>query len=307
MSPYFAEFLGTTVLLLLGDGVVANVVLSKTKGHGAGWIVITFGWAMAVFVGVALVGDISGAHLNPAVTVGMAVAGKLPATDVAGYVIAQMLGAMTGATLVWAMYRHHFAVTADPDAKLGVFCNAPAIRTMPENILSEVLDRSPGAGSSDDGGGRKRSGGSQRPSDCVRGFCRRPVSWWNDRLCNQPGKRSGTPHHAFPFAHSWQARQRLGIFLDSCHRTSARRCSGCSPVQSTLSRETLKLIDHALPAAAQCERFGVSATLSRASASVIPRIRVTAGVRHSRPQWPAFSGSWAMPVADGRPFKLCLA
>ncbi|MFO0980024.1 MAG: MIP/aquaporin family protein [Planctomycetaceae bacterium] len=139
MSPYFAEFLGTTVLLLLGDGVVANVVLSKTKGHGAGWIVITFGWAMAVFVGVALVGDISGAHLNPAVTVGMAVAGKLPATDVAGYVIAQMLGAMTGATLVWAMYRHHFAVTADPDAKLGVFCNAPAIRTMPENILSEVL------------------------------------------------------------------------------------------------------------------------------------------------------------------------
>ncbi|MBL8811807.1 MAG: aquaporin family protein [Planctomycetaceae bacterium] len=139
MSPYFAEFLGTTVLLLLGDGVVANVVLSKTKGHGAGWIVITFGWAMAVFVGVALVGDISGAHLNPAVTVGMAVAGKLPAADVAGYIVAQMLGAMTGATLVWAMHRHHFAVTQDPDAKLGVFCNAPAIRTMPENILSEVL------------------------------------------------------------------------------------------------------------------------------------------------------------------------
>lgn len=139
MSPYFAEFLGTTVLLLLGDGVVANVVLSRTKGHGAGWIVITFGWAMAVFVGVALVGDISGAHLNPAVTVGMAVAGKLPVADVAGYIVAQMLGAITGATLVWAMYRHHFGVTQDPDAKLGVFCNAPAIRTIPENILSEVL------------------------------------------------------------------------------------------------------------------------------------------------------------------------
>ena len=139
MSPYFAEFFGTTVLLLLGDGVVANVVLSKTKGHGAGWIVITFGWAMAVFVGVALVGDISGAHLNPAVTVGMAAAGKLAATEAVGYVLAQMIGAMTGATLVWAMYRHHFALTQDPDAKLGVFCNAPAIRTIPENLLSEIL------------------------------------------------------------------------------------------------------------------------------------------------------------------------
>ncbi len=139
MSPYLAEYVGTTVLLLLGEGVVANVVLAKTKGHNAGWIVITFGWAMAVFVGVALVGNVSGAHLNPAVTVGMAAAGKLAASDVAGYIVAQFLGAMTGATLVWAMYRHHFTVTSDPDAKLGVFCNAPAIRSVPENLLSEVL------------------------------------------------------------------------------------------------------------------------------------------------------------------------
>ncbi|MFN9717175.1 MAG: MIP/aquaporin family protein [Planctomycetota bacterium] len=139
MSPSAAEFLGTTVLVLLGDGVVANVVLSKTKGHGSGWIVITIGWAMAVFAGVALVGDISGAHLNPAVTVGLASAGQFAWAKVPGYLIAQMLGAMLGAILVWLMHRSHFAATADADAKLGVFCTGPAIRNTVENVLSEVF------------------------------------------------------------------------------------------------------------------------------------------------------------------------
>lgn len=138
MSGFVAEFLGTAILLLLGDGVVANVVLAKTKGHNAGWIVITVGWAVAVYVGVALVGDISGAHLNPAVTVGLAVAGKFTG-DVGAFILAQMLGAMLGAVLVWLMHRQHFAVTTDADAKLGVFCTGPAIRTAPENFLSEVL------------------------------------------------------------------------------------------------------------------------------------------------------------------------
>lgn len=139
MSPLLAEFLGTTVLVLLGDGVVANVVLTKTKGNGSGWIVITAGWAMAVFAGVALVGDLSGAHLNPAVTLGLASAGKFAWTKLPGYCAAQLAGAMVGAGLVWAMYRPHFLATSDADAKLGTFCTSPSIRSIPENLLSEIL------------------------------------------------------------------------------------------------------------------------------------------------------------------------
>lgn len=139
MSPVTAEFLGTTILILLGDGVVANVVLAKTKGHNAGWIVITFGWAMAVFAGVAIVGDISGAHLNPAVTVGFAAAGKFSWYKATSYIVAQFAGAMLGASLVWAMYKPHFSASNDADAKLGVFCTGPAIRSAWENLLSEIL------------------------------------------------------------------------------------------------------------------------------------------------------------------------
>ncbi len=139
MSPFTAEFFGTTVLLLLGDGVVANVVLSKTKGHGAGWIVITAGWALAVFTGVALVGDISGAHLNPAVTIGLAAAGKFAWAKAPAYIFAQTLGATFGAVLVWLMHRSHFVATTDADAKLGVFCTGPAIRNSGENLMSEVF------------------------------------------------------------------------------------------------------------------------------------------------------------------------
>lgn len=139
MSPFTAEFFGTTVLLLLGDGVVANVVLSKTKGHGAGWIGITAGWALAVFTGVALVGDISGAHLNPAVTIGLAAAGKFAWAKAPAYIFAQTLGATFGAVLVWLMHRSHFAATTDADSKLGVFCTGPAIRNSSENLMSEVF------------------------------------------------------------------------------------------------------------------------------------------------------------------------
>lgn len=139
MSPFVAELLGTTVLLLLGDGVVANVVLAKTKGHNSGWIVITAGWAMAVFTGVALVGDISGAHLNPAVTVGLAIAGKFSVAKVPMYVAAQLAGAMLGALLVWLMHRSHFAATSDADGKLAVFCTGPAIRNTAENLIGEIV------------------------------------------------------------------------------------------------------------------------------------------------------------------------
>ena len=139
MHAYAAEFLGTALLILLGNGVVANVVLDKTKGHGSGWIVISFGWGMAVFVAVWCVGPISGAHVNPAVTLGLAAAGKFPWASVVGYVAAQMLGGIFGATLVFLFYRHHYDATDDPDAKLATFCTAPAIRRLEHNLFSEVI------------------------------------------------------------------------------------------------------------------------------------------------------------------------
>jgi glycerol uptake facilitator protein len=139
MHPYTAEFLGTFLLILLGNGVVANVVLKGTKGHQAGWIVITLGWGMAVFVAVWCVGASSGAHINPAVTIGLAVAGRFEASLVPGYLVAQMLGGLAGAALVFHVYRDHFAATDDSDAKLATFATAPAIRNTPSNLLSEVV------------------------------------------------------------------------------------------------------------------------------------------------------------------------
>jgi glycerol uptake facilitator protein len=139
MQAYLAEFVGTALLILLGNGVVANVVLAKTKGSGAGWIVITFGWGMAVFVGVWCVGEISGAHLNPAVTVGLTLAGKSEPELAAGYIAAQMLGAILGATIVFLFYHDHYAASTDADAKLGTFATGPAIRNYPINLFSEVV------------------------------------------------------------------------------------------------------------------------------------------------------------------------
>ncbi len=139
MNPLLGEFIGTTLVVLLGNGVVANVILNKTKGNGGGLIVITVGWAMAVFVGVFTVAASSGAHLNPAVTVALAVAGKFSWANVPGYILMQMLGGMTGAFLVWLIYRNHLEQTADGDTKLAVFCTGPAIRNTFSNLTSEVI------------------------------------------------------------------------------------------------------------------------------------------------------------------------
>jgi glycerol uptake facilitator protein len=139
MTPFLGEIIGTTLLILLGDGVVANVVLKGTKGNNSGWIVITFGWAMAVFVGVFVSASASGAHLNPAVTVALATAGKFDWHQVPDYVLAQMLGACLGAFLVWAQYKPHFEVTESQDGKLAVFCTAPAIRAAGLNLVSEII------------------------------------------------------------------------------------------------------------------------------------------------------------------------
>ncbi len=139
MSPFIAELIGTALLILMGGGVVANVVLSRTNGNNSGWIVICTAWALAVYIGVVVAGPYSGAHLNPAVSVGLAIAGKFAWADVVPYALAQLSGAMIGATLVWAMYKDHFAATEDAGAKKAVFCTAPAIRNTATNFLSELL------------------------------------------------------------------------------------------------------------------------------------------------------------------------
>ncbi len=138
MSPFVSELTGTCILILLGNGVVANVVLSKTFGNNGGWIVITFGWAIAVFVGVYISAAASGAHLNPAITISLAFKSG-DWSNVPVYIAGQMLGAMIGATLVWANYRQHYDATGDADAKLATFCNAPAIKSIFHNLVSEII------------------------------------------------------------------------------------------------------------------------------------------------------------------------
>lgn len=139
MTPFIAEIIGTALLLLLGDGVVANVLLRGTKGENSGWIVITMGWGMAVFVGVFAVAVFSGAHINPAVTVGLAASGQFDWANVPAYLIAQFIGAAIGAILVWLHYHPHFATTEDKNLKLAVFCTAPAIRNPLFNFISEAI------------------------------------------------------------------------------------------------------------------------------------------------------------------------
>lgn len=139
MSSFAGELLGTALLVLLGDGVVANVVLKQTKGEASGWIVITLAWGMAVFVAVAAVAPSSGAHINPAVTLGLALSGSFPWSQVPAYWTAQMLGAALGAAVVFLVYRTHFAVTEDKEAKLAVFCTGPAIRSAVDNFLAELV------------------------------------------------------------------------------------------------------------------------------------------------------------------------
>lgn len=139
MTPFVAELTGTALLIILGDGVVANVVLNKTKGNNGGLISITFGWAIAVFVAVYATAAVSGSHLNPAVTVALASIGKFDWALVPGYLLAQLLGAMLGAFLVWLVYRQHFNGTEDADTKRAVFCTGPAIKNPIDNILSELI------------------------------------------------------------------------------------------------------------------------------------------------------------------------
>jgi glycerol uptake facilitator protein len=139
MTPFTAEILGTMLMILLGNGVVANVVLKDTKGNNSGWMVITAAWGFAVFVGVTVAGPISGAHLNPIVTLGLALIGKFSWNLVPAYVLAQMIGAMLGAFLVWLSHKDHFAATEDEGTKLACFSTSPAIKNNLSNLISEII------------------------------------------------------------------------------------------------------------------------------------------------------------------------
>ncbi|HET7272372.1 MAG TPA: MIP/aquaporin family protein [Rubrobacter sp.] len=139
MQAYLGEFFGTMILIILGDGVVAGVLLRNSKAENSGWIVITFGWAMAVAVAVYCVGQFSGAHINPAVTISLAVTGQFDWVQVPGYIISQFLGAFTGGVIVYLAYLAHWGETEDAGLKLGVFCTAPAIYNTPANIITEII------------------------------------------------------------------------------------------------------------------------------------------------------------------------
>ena len=139
MSPLLAELFGTAILILLGDGVVANVVLQRTKGNNSGWIVITAGWAMAVTIAVYSVNSISGAHLNPAVSIALASIGAFPWAKVPMYIAAQIAGGFLGAVIVWLAYLPHWKATLEPESKLAVFSTVPAIRSSGPNLGSEII------------------------------------------------------------------------------------------------------------------------------------------------------------------------
>jgi glycerol uptake facilitator protein len=139
MQNFLAELLGTMLLIVLGDGVVANVVLNRTKGQNSGWIVITVGWGVAVAMAVYAVGRLSGAHLSPAVTVALAVTGSFSWAEVPSYVAAQILGAFLGGVVVWLAYLPHWGATANPGDKLAVFCTGPAIRSTGPNLITEII------------------------------------------------------------------------------------------------------------------------------------------------------------------------
>ena len=139
MTDFTAEFIGTMFLILMGNGVVANVVLHGTKGNNGGWIVITTGWALAVFTAVVIAGPYSGAHINPAVSIGLAIAGEFPWESVPLFISAQILGAMAGSILVWLTYKKHFDATEDSDLQLAAFSTAPAIRHKMSYVLSEIV------------------------------------------------------------------------------------------------------------------------------------------------------------------------
>jgi hypothetical protein len=223
MEAYIGEFIGTMILIILGDGVVAGVLLRNSKAENSGWIVITFGWAMAVAVAVYCVGQFSGAHINPAVTIAFAVTGQFPLADVIPYIIAQFLGAFVGGVIVWLAYLAHWPETEDEGLKLGVFCTAPAIYNTPANVITEIIGTFVlvfGGPRQCRGGYRKRhQPAARRPA----GPRHRALFGWAHRLRHQPGTRPRPTNRPRRSAHSGQRRQRLGVCLDPRRSPNHRR------------------------------------------------------------------------------------
>ena len=210
MEAFAAELVGTCILVVLGDGVVANVVLARTKGHQSGWIVITAGWGLAVAVAVYSVGRISGAHINPAVTVGLASIGQFPWADVGVYVAAQIIGAFLGAVVVWVTYRPHWAATDDTASKLAVFATGPEIRSLGSNLVTEIAatavlvfgvlaiaaNASEMAAGAVDLSSVFATGLNPLLVGGRAGVVHRSLSWRPDGLCHQPGSRPRTTARA---------------------------------------------------------------------------------------------------------------
>ena len=225
MNIFIGELIGTMVLILLGDGVVANVVLAKSKGQNSGWIVISAGWGFGVAIAVYIAGWASGAHINPAVTLGLAVVGDVSPEVIPTYLAGQFLGAFLGAVLVWLAYLPHWAATDNPDGKLGVFCTTPAIRHTLGNLLCEVIGTAVllmgVLGIANKYNGLGSGVGPYLVGILV--FEHRSVAGRSDRLRDQPRAGSRPAVRPCPAAHPRQARLGLGLRLDSHRRADPRR------------------------------------------------------------------------------------
>ena len=227
-----AEIFGTMILILLGDGVVAGVLLAKSKANASGWIVITMAWAFAVFAGVVVAGPFSGAHLNPAVTIGLYTKDIIAGTtiDVAlfgTYIVGEMIGAMLGAFLVFLHYYPHWAETEDPGLKLAVFSTGPAIRNTAWNFVSEVIGTFVLVfvifAFGNNAGDRRRPGRPRRAARRLPGPRDRPGPRRHDRIRDQPRPRPWAADHARDPADPRQGQLRLGLLVDPGRRPARRR------------------------------------------------------------------------------------
>ena len=231
MSIIGGEAIGTALLILLGDGVVAAVLLNKSKAQNSGWIVITFGWGMAVMVAVYAVGQYTGAHLNPAVTLGFWIAGVIDGGDVPKYLVGEFIGAFAGASLVLASYWDHFKETEDPGLKLAVFSTGPAIRNYPLNLLTEIVGTFVLVfGVLAIAVANKRR--ADRRSIGVRDW---PLARRAHGLCDQPGSRPGAAHRARDPAGARQGHVGLVVCVGPGDRAADRRRAGRPGVQLVVS------------------------------------------------------------------------
>ncbi len=239
MSIFGAEVIGTALLILLGNGVVACVLLAQSKGQNAGWVVITFGWGLAVMTGAFAVGQFSGAHLNPAVTIGFWVAGTTDGGDVPEYLAGEFVGAFIGATLVWLAYLDHWKETEDPGLKLACFSTAPAIRNPVSNVITEVIGTFVlvfGILAFFDNVATAETGLGPLIVGVARGRDRH-VARRSDGLRDQPGPRPRAAHHARDPADRGQGRLGLGLRVGP-RRGAARSAASSrrSPTRRSSSR-----------------------------------------------------------------------